>query len=88
MLLVGCMDAEQRVSRFLLSLAQRYHRLGYASDALLLHMTRDDIGSYLGLSSETVSRVLSRLQAKGMLAIHQRHIQFTDPARLVEESAW
>lgn len=84
MQLLGCMDAEQRVARLLLNLVQRYHRLGYASDELFLHMTRDEIASYLDLSSETVSRVLSRLQSKGLLAVHQRHIQFTDPDRLAE----
>jgi CRP/FNR family transcriptional regulator, anaerobic regulatory protein len=84
MQLLGCMDAEQRVARLLLNLVQRYHRLGYARDELLLHMTRDEIASYLDLSSETVSRVLSRLQLKGLLAVHQRHIQFTDPDRLAE----
>ena len=82
------MDAEQRVARLLVSLAVRYHRLGYARDALLLHMTRDDIASYLCLSSETVSRVMSRLQRKGLLTVHQRHIDFTDSHRLAETSAW
>lgn len=86
--LLGCMDAEQRVARLLLSLADRYHRLGYASDALLLHMTRDEIASYLGLSSETVSRVISRLQRKGFLTVHQRHIEFTNAAQLTATSAW
>jgi CRP/FNR family transcriptional regulator, anaerobic regulatory protein len=88
MQLLGCMDAEQRVARFLLSLAERYHRLGYASDALLLHMTREEIASYLGLSSETVSRVISRLRRKGLLTVHQRHIGFTDSAQLTATSAW
>lgn len=88
LLLLGCMDAEHRVARLLLNLAERYHRLGYAGDALLLHMTRDDIASYLCLSSETVSRVMSRLQRKGLLTVHQRHIEFADPSRLAEACAW
>jgi CRP/FNR family transcriptional regulator len=88
MLLFGCMDAEQRVARLLLSLADRYHHLGYSGDALLLHMTRDDIASYLCLSSETVSRIFSRLQRKGVLTVHQRHIEFVDPGQLAEVSAW
>ena len=88
LLLFGCMDAEHRVARLLLGLAERYHQLGYAGDALLLHMTRDDIASYLCLSSETVSRVMSRLQRKGFLTVHQRHIEFADPRRLAEVAAW
>ena len=67
LLLMGCMDAEQRVARLLVSLADRYQRLGYAPQELLLHMTRDDIASYLCLSSETVSRVMTRLRQKGLL---------------------
>ena len=88
LLLFGCMDAEHRVAKLLLGLAERYHQLGYSGDALLLHMTRDDIASYLCLSSETVSRVMSRLQRKGLVIVHQRHIEFTDPRRLAEASAW
>jgi CRP/FNR family transcriptional regulator, anaerobic regulatory protein len=86
--LLGCMDAEQRVARFLLSLAERYHRLGYASKALLLHMTRDDIASYLGLSSETVSRILSRLRRRGVLTVDQRRIGFADSDRLSRAADW
>ena len=88
MLLLGSMDAEQRVGTLLLSLAERYSRLGYAREALLLHMTREEIASYLGLSSETVSRVMSRLQERGLLAVHQRHVEFKNPERLLEASAW
>jgi CRP/FNR family transcriptional regulator len=86
--LLGCMDAEQRVARFLLSLADRYHQLGYASNALLLHMTRDDIASYLGLSSETVSRIISRLRRRGVLTVDQRRIGFADSDRLSQSADW
>jgi CRP/FNR family transcriptional regulator len=88
LLLMGCMDAEQRVSGLLVTLADRYQRLGYAREELLLHMTRDDIASYLCLSSETVSRVISRLRRKGLVAVHQRHIAFTDSGRLAKSSEW
>ena len=83
MLMLGCMDAEHRVAQLLLSLAERYHRLGYSGDAVLLHMTRDEIANHLGMSSETVSRVISRLRRKGLLTVHQRHIGFRNPARLL-----
>ena len=88
LLLMGCMDAEQRVARLLVSLADRYQRLGYARQELLLHMTRDDIASYLCLSSETVSRVITRLRQKGLLTVHQRHIGFTDSSGLAKTAAW
>ena len=87
-MLLGYMDAEQRVARFLLSLAERYHRLGYASNALLLHMTRDEIASYLGLSSETVSRIISRLQRRGLLTVDQRRIGLPDATRLSKLADW
>jgi CRP/FNR family transcriptional regulator, anaerobic regulatory protein len=86
--LLGCMDAEQRVARFLVSLTERYHHLGYAADALLLHMTRDDIASYLALSSETVSRIISRLRCRGVLTVNQRHIGLADSSALFKAADW
>jgi CRP/FNR family transcriptional regulator len=87
-LLLGSMNAEERVASLLLSLSERYQHLGYSRDDLLLHMTREDMASYLGLTNETVCRVLSRLQRKGMLNVHQRHIELTDVRRLAETSIW
>ena len=86
--LLGCLDAEHRVVRFFTNLADRYARLGYARDALLLHMTRDDIASYLGLATETVSRVISRLARSGVLNVHQRHVEFNDCAGLAALGQW
>jgi CRP/FNR family transcriptional regulator len=86
--LLASMDAEQRVARFLLDLTERYHRLGYARDALFLHMTRNDIASYLGLSSETVSRIMTRLQRRGLVTVHQRHIDLDDCGRLTQAADW
>jgi CRP/FNR family transcriptional regulator len=88
LLLFGCMDAEQRVAGLLTSLARRYNRLGYARDALLLPMTRDEIASHLCLSPETVSRVISRLRHKGLLTVHQRQIGFANPAQLAAVGDW
>ena len=58
MLMLGTMRADQRLAAFLLDLAQRYHARGYSSTEFVLRMTRDEIGSYLGLKLETVSRLL------------------------------
>ena len=85
---LGRLDAEQRVARFLLRLCERYQKLGYAKDALLLHMSRDDIGSYLALSTETVSRVISRLSRRGLPTVEQRHIGVPDFSRLTQAAAW
>jgi CRP/FNR family transcriptional regulator len=78
MLLLGGMDAEQRLAAFLLSLSRRYQRLGYASTRFSLRMTREEIGSYLGLTLETVSRLFSRLQKDGLLKAHQKEIELLD----------
>ena len=84
MLLLGGMDAEQRIAAFLLSLSKRYQRLGYAANRFSLRMTREEIGSYLGLTFETVSRVLSRLQRECMISINQREVELKDVERLRE----
>jgi CRP/FNR family transcriptional regulator, anaerobic regulatory protein len=82
MLLLGGMDAEQRLAAFLLSLSRRYQKLGYASTQFNLRMTREDIGSYLGLTLETVSRLFSRLQREGMIVARQREVELKDVSRL------
>lgn len=84
MLLLGGMDAEQRIAAFLLSLSQRYQKLGYAASRFDLRMTREEVGSYLGLTLETVSRMFSRLQREGLLSANKRDIELKDAARLRE----
>lgn len=82
MLLLGSMTAEQRLAAFLLSFSRRYKRLGYAADRFILRMTREEIGNYLGLTLETVSRLMSRFQREGLLAVQQREVTFKDSAGL------
>jgi CRP/FNR family transcriptional regulator len=84
MLLLGSMTAEQRLAAFLLSLARRHQRLGYAGDRFMLRMTREEIGSYLGLTLETVSRILSRFQREGLISVHQRDVEILGRDRLME----
>ena len=78
MLLLGGMDAEQRISAFLLSLSRRYQNLGYAASRFSLRMTREEIGSYLGLKLETVSRLFSQFQADGLIDVQQKHVRILD----------
>ena len=75
MLLLGSMRAEERVAAFLLNLTQRLRTRGFSSSDLVLRMTREEIGSYLGLKLETVSRAFSKFQDDGVLDVKQRHIQ-------------
>jgi len=82
MLLLGGMSAEQRVAAFLLSLSRRYRRLGYSPDSFVLRMTRADIGSYLGLAIETVSRLISWFQHEKLISVRHREVQLVDVERL------
>ena len=85
MLLMGGMDAEQRLAAFLLSLSRRYQKLGYASTRFSLRMTREEIGSYLGLTLETVSRLFSRMQRDGLISAQHKEIELKDVQRLREK---
>ena len=82
MLLLGSMAAEQRLAAFLLSLSRRYQRLGFAADRFILCMTREEIGSYLGLTLETISRLLSRFRREGLICVHQREIELRNAGSL------
>ena len=82
MLLLGSMRAEERLAAFLLNLTQRLRTRGFSSSSLILRMTREEIGSYLGLKLETVSRAFSRFQDDGILSVKQRQIEVLDPDAL------
>jgi CRP/FNR family transcriptional regulator len=82
MLMLGSMRAEERLAVFLLDLAERYRRRGYSSTHYVLRMTREEIGSYLGLTLETVSRLFSRLQQEGIVRVHGREVTLLDPGAL------
>jgi CRP/FNR family transcriptional regulator len=78
MILLGTMRAEQRVASFLLDFSERYGRLGYSHSQFLLRMTRQEMGSYLGLKLETVSRILSRFQQDGLIQVQGKSIALLD----------
>ena len=82
MLLLGSMMAEERVAAFLLNLTHRLQARGFSASSVVLRMSREEIGSYLGLKLETVSRTFSKFQANGLLFVRQRQIQITDPVGL------
>jgi CRP/FNR family transcriptional regulator len=84
MLLLGGMRAEERLAAFLLNLASRLQARGFSRSALVLRMTREEIGSYLGLKLETVSRTFSRMHDDGLLEVRQREIRIVDEAGLRE----
>ena len=82
MLLLGSMRAEERLAAFLLNLTQRLQARGFSATSLVLRMSREEIGSYLGLKLETVSRAFSRFQDDGLLEVKQRDIRVLDESGL------
>jgi CRP/FNR family transcriptional regulator len=82
MLLLGSMRAEERLAAFLLNLTQRLQARGFSPTSLVLRMTREEIGSYLGLKLETVSRTFSKFQDDGVLEVRQRQLRVLDEAAL------
>ncbi len=82
MLLLGSMRAEERLAAFLLNLTQRLQARGFSATSLVLRMTREEIGSYLGLKLETVSRTFSKFHDDGVLEVRQRQLRVLDEPAL------
>jgi CRP/FNR family transcriptional regulator len=82
MLLLGSMRADERLAAFLLNLVQRLHARGFSKSELILRMTREEIGSYLGLKLETVSRTFSKFVEEGIVEVKQRHVRILNPDAL------
>jgi CRP/FNR family transcriptional regulator len=78
MLLLGSMSAEERLATFLLNLSQRLKARGYSPREFHLRMSRAEIGSYLGMKLETVSRTFSAFQQQGLLEVERKHIRILD----------
>lgn len=82
MLLLGSMKAEERLAVFLLNLSRRLEARGFSPTSLILRMTREEIGTYLGLKLETVSRCFSRFQDDGLLRVRFKHVEIVNLAGL------
>lgn len=82
MMLLGTMRAEQRIATFLLNLSQRLQQRGFSPREFILRMTREEIGNYLGLKLETVSRAFSRLQEDGVITVEQKRLTIVEFGRL------
>lgn len=84
LLALGSMRSEQRLAAFLINLSQRLAALGYSSTEFIMRMSREEIGNYLGLTLETVSRLFSRFARDGVIRVSQREIKILDMAALNE----
>ncbi len=82
MLLLGKKNAEERVATFLLNISERFRRRNYSATEFNLSMSRSDIGNYLGITEETVSRVFTRFQNEGLLTVARRQVQLIELKRL------
>lgn len=80
--LLGKRNAEERLASFLLSLSGRFQRRGFSPSDFYLSMSRHEIGNYLGLAVETVSRLFTRFQDEGLLKVERKHIQLLDIERM------
>jgi CRP/FNR family transcriptional regulator len=78
MLLLGSMSAEERLATFLINLSKRFLRRGYSGSSFALRMTREEIGSYLGLKLETVSRLLSAFHKDGLIEVRLKQVCIVD----------
>ncbi|MDE2254246.1 MAG: helix-turn-helix domain-containing protein [Betaproteobacteria bacterium] len=81
---LGSMQADERLARFLLDLSERYKARGLSPDEFVLRMSREEIGSYLGLKLETVSRLMSRFHQAGLIHVAQRQVRITNREGLAE----
>ncbi len=76
--LLSSYTAEERIASFLLGLSSRYARVAFSPTRFLLPMTRSDIGEFLGLTVETVSRIFTALQRKELTTVNNREIKLLD----------
>ncbi len=82
MLLLGNMRAEQRLAAFLINLGSRYEARGYCATSFQLRMSREDIGNYLGLTIESISRLLNKFKKNGLLKVNNREMEILDAVTL------
>ena len=78
MMLIGNMRSEERLAAFLLNLVQRLHARGFSQSEITLRMSREEIGSYLGMKLETVSRAFSKFSDEGIIEVKQRYVKIVD----------
>lgn len=88
MIVLGQKSAEERLAAFLVSLSNRFQRRGFSPNQFNLSMSRGDIGNYLGLALETVSRLFTRFQNEKLLRVDRKHIELLDRGRLYEYSGF
>jgi CRP/FNR family transcriptional regulator len=79
---LGKRTAEERLASFLLSLSARFRQRGLSATEFNLPMSRQDIGNYLGLAIETVSRLFAHFQEQGLLRVNRKQITILELGQL------
>lgn len=79
---LGKISAERRVAAFLLNISDRLHLRGFSAVEFNLPMTRSDIGNYLGLAVETVSRQFTHFQEQNIITVSRKRILINDIKKL------
>lgn len=82
MLLLSKKTADERIATFLVNLSARFRARGFSANQFRLAMSRNEIGNYLGLAVETVSRVFTRFQQNQLLEAEGKEIRILDPIEL------
>jgi len=83
-IMLGSLSGEGRVAAFLLALLARLKARGFSGTEMEPRMSRQEIGSYLGLKLETVSRVFSKLASRGLISVHQRRVRALPPEEMAD----
>jgi CRP/FNR family transcriptional regulator len=78
MLVLAKTSAEEKLGNFLIRLSLRFKRLGFSATQFRLTMSRVDIGNYLGLAVETVSRTFTKLQHRGVIKVEGKEVAILD----------
>lgn len=82
MLLLSKKNADERIATFLINLSARFRARGYSANHFRLAMSRNEVGNYLGLAVETVSRVFTRFQQNGLIQAEGKDIRILDSLEL------
>jgi CRP/FNR family transcriptional regulator len=82
--LLGKKSADERLAALLISLSMRFQERGFSPREFHLSMSRNDIGNYLGLAIETVSRLFSRFQQQGLICVQSKYIHLKELHQLRE----
>ena len=82
LLMIGTKNAEERLATFLVTLSSRFHQLGYSAKEIKLSMSRQEIANYLGLTIETVSRIMSRFQREQLISVNRKQVNIKNPEML------